>query len=152
MTTTADRGLQAIRGTLFCTALTFAAGPAVAELCDDIRSLNDKNGAVELSLPNTGQTATCTRSLMLGGGMQLHCGWAFAYRAAEATQAFDRVVAAVGQCLGNDAAVTADLNVNHPDFYDLQTFQLGDQEIGVSLKDKATLSETYVFLRVTLPD
>ena len=135
----------------FCAALSFVAGPAFADLCGDIHALKDKSDGVELSLPVTGQTATCTQSLMLGGGKQLHCGWAFAYRAPDAAQAFDRVVSAVTQCLGSDAAVTADLDVNHPDFYDLQTFQLGGQEIDVSLKDKATLSETYVFLRITLP-
>lgn len=137
--------------TRLCAALSFLAGPAIADLCDDIHALKDKSDGFELSLPVTGQTAICTQSLMLGGGTQLHCGWAFAYRTPDAAQAFDRIVSAVTQCLGSDAAVTADLDVNHPDFYDLQTFQLGGQEIGVSLKDKAALSETYVFLRVSRP-
>ncbi|MEO9517802.1 MAG: hypothetical protein ABJH45_09595 [Paracoccaceae bacterium] len=104
-----------------------------------------------MAFPGANDTTICTQSLMLAGGSQLHCGWPFAYRAPEASQAFEELVTAVSACLGKDAAVTADLDVNHPDFYDLQTFQLGDQEIGVSLKDKAALSETYVFLRVTLP-
>jgi hypothetical protein len=48
--------------------------------------------------------------------------------------------------------MTADKDVNHPDFYDLQTFQLNGLEIGVSLKDKAGLSETYIFLRIMASD
>ncbi len=82
----------------------------------------------------------------------MHCGWAFPYRAPEATAAFERLVTTIAACLGAEASVTADLDVNHPDFYDLRTFQSKGREIGVSLKDKAGLSETYVFLRIAVQD
>ncbi len=127
------------------------ATTALAELCDDIGAVSAQSDAVQMTLPSTQETVTCKRALMLSGGAQVHCSWAFDYRVPEASQAFEHLVKSVGQCMGDDAAITADLNVNHPDFYDLQTFELGGQEIAVSLKDKAALSQTYVFLRITLP-
>ncbi|MFK7874902.1 MAG: hypothetical protein AB8B71_03865 [Paracoccaceae bacterium] len=137
-----------------CMAL-LVCGPGTAQgdpFCDDLNApLNLQSRSVVMTLPDTKNTVSCNRSRMLSGGVQLHCGWAFAFRVPEAAQAFDTLLFNVATCLGEDAKVTADLDVNHPDFYDLQTFQLGDQEIAVSLKDKAALSKTYVFLRITLP-
>ena len=136
-----------------CAGLLCAAGSvAQADLCREVRALDAQSGPVMLALPNTGDTVDCTRSLMLSGGSQLHCGWAFPYRAAAAKQAFEHLVAAVADCVGAAAQLQKGLNINHPDYYDLQTFRLEGQEFGVSLKDKAALSETYVFLRVSLPD
>ncbi|MEP2889464.1 hypothetical protein [Tateyamaria sp.] len=133
-------------------AFVICAGSAAAsDFCTDLQNLQASVGGVELALPGTSNAVTCTQSLMLSGGTQLNCGWPFAYRAPQAADTFEGLVVAVTQCLGDGAIVTTDLNVNHPDFYDLQTFRIGGQEIGVSLKDKAALSETYVFLRVTLP-
>lgn len=138
---------------LTATFLLLGVGTAAqADLCADIRALDASSQEPVLELTTAGPPPKCTRSLMLSGGVQLHCGWAFAYRASEAKDAFEGLIAEVTECFGDDARVTSDLDVNHPDFYDLQTFQLGGQEIGVSLKDKAALAETYVFLRVTLPE
>jgi hypothetical protein len=123
-----------------------------ADLCDDTLTLGTKSDDLTLSLPGTEMPALCTRSMALTGGTQVHCAWAFPYRSPAATAAFDRLVSAVAACLGAEASVTEDLHVNHPDFYDLQTFQLKGLEIGVSLKDKAGLSETYVFLRIAVQD
>lgn len=135
-----------------CAAIILWAGNAHAEtFCAEMQDGASQNTHVQMTLPVTGQTTDCTRSLMLSGGVQLHCGWAFAYRAPAAAAAFESLVATVSNCLGEGAAVTADLNVNHPDYYDLQTFELGGREVGVSLKDKGALSQTYVFLRMTLP-
>lgn len=79
----------------------------------------------------------------------MHCGWAFPYREAPAQKAFQQLLSEVTACAEGNQASLADQHVNHPDYYDLQTFQLNDREIGVSLKDKAALGETYVFLRVS---
>ena len=137
---------------LSVTAAIATGSAARADFCQHIRALDGQSRDITLVLPTTGTSAKCTRSLVLSGGSQVHCGWAFAYRASEATLAFQYLVSTVSACPGAAAHVTADLDVNHPDFYDLQTFRLGGQEIGVSLKDKAALSETYVFLRVAVPD
>ncbi|MEP0990931.1 MAG: hypothetical protein ABJG73_15220 [Tateyamaria sp.] len=129
----------------------FAGSATASVFCETIQTLSARSDNISLALPGSASVVRCTRSLMLDGGTQLHCGWSFTYRASAASEAFEGLVEAVTQCLGDGAVVTTDLNVNHPDFYDLQTFRAGGQEIGVSLKDKAALSETYVFLRVTLP-
>lgn len=134
-------------------ALLLWSGAANAQaFCAGIQSVPAQNAPVQMTLPDTGITTDCTRSLMLSGGVQLHCGWAFSYRAPAASEAFAQLVATVQSCLGDDAAVTVDLDVNHPDYYDLQTFQLGGREVGVSLKYKGALSQTYVFLRIALPE
>jgi hypothetical protein len=140
---------------LFVLSLTvslIAGSMARADLCGDIRALDAQSNDVSVTLPVSGEVTKCTRSLVLSGGSQLNCGWAFTYRAPAASEAFENLIATITDCLGAAAHVTADLNVNHPDFYDLQTFRLEGQEIGISLKDKASLSETYIFLRVTLPE
>lgn len=41
--------------------------------------------------------------------------------------------------------------VNHPDSYDLLQFNFGPAIVSVSLKDKAALAKTYVFLRIEQP-
>ena len=128
---------------------------AHANLCDDTLLLGAQSDDLTLTLPGTQMATQRTRSLVLSGGShsQVHCGWAFPYRAPEANVAFERLMTAVSACRGAaEAIMMADQDVNHPDFYDLQTFQLKGQEIGVSLKDKAGLSETYIFLRIAVPD
>lgn len=136
-----------------CTAVVFVAGSAAsADFCLNIRALDAQTDQLTLSLPDTGETTDCTRALTLSGESQLHCGWAFSYRAPAATKAFQRLVKTVTDCLGAGATVTTDPRVNHPDSYHLQTFELEGREFGVSLKDKASLSKSIVFLRVTLPD
>lgn len=125
---------------------------AEADMCEKTLTLGTSNADLTLTLPGTEKSTKCTRSLVLSGGSQVHCGWAFPYRAPEATAAFERLVRTVAACLGTEASMTADQDVNHPDFYDLQTFQSKGREIGVSLKDKAGLSETYVFLRIEVSD
>lgn len=139
------RGQMALSG-----AIAMMANAAQADLCRDIEAVDAQTNRVALTLPLTGKPTTCRQSLMLGGGAQLHCGWAFPYRSDAASQAFEHLVRTVATCLGDEARITADLDVNHPDYYDLQTFTLERREVGVSLKDKATLAQTFVFLRVTL--
>lgn len=102
--------------------------------------------------PGTGDIAPCKASRMLSGATQTHCAWVFAYRDPAATEAFDQLIQAVAGCLGDTAHKHDDPDVNHPDFYDLQIFDIDGHEVGVSLKDKAALSETYVFLRLTRPE
>ena len=53
---------------------------------------------------------------------------------------------------GETFPVIEDLDVNHPDFYDLKTYTKMETSLAVSLKDKAALDQTYVFLRVSKSD
>ncbi|MFK7869266.1 MAG: hypothetical protein AB8B58_08505 [Roseobacter sp.] len=135
---------------ILCAALCCCMGFAArADFCKDLQSLAALKSGATISLPGMSGTAPCKTSLMLSGGTQAHCSWAFAYRAAVAQETFQQVLADVTACAGDHAEITADQDVNHPDFYDLQTFRVNDFEVGVSLKDKAALGETYVFLRVS---
>ena len=90
----------------------------------------------------------CSSALAQTGGRFTYCAWSFDYRAPLANDAFNHLLHAVPACLGLDVARKNDQKVNHPDFYDLQLFETPEAEVSVSLKDKAGLQETYVFLRV----
>lgn len=122
---------------------------AMAGFCEDLQSFEAQSVPMSLALPESGALTTCSRSLQLSGGTQVHCGWAFPYRAEEARSAFQAVLEAVSQCPGGALLGKEDPDVNHPDSYDLQTFRLSAFEIGVSLKDKGALGETYVFVRIS---
>jgi len=93
------------------------------------------------------ELANCTHSLELGGALSLHCARAFDYRSPDAATAFDGLLQQVSAC-----AVAFDRDdqaVSHPDSYDLRQFQMGSGIISVSLKDKGSLNQTYLFLRVS---
>ena len=95
------------------------------------------------------QPANCTHSRGLKGALSLHCAQAFAYRSMGATTAFGNLLEQVSSCA--IAIRSDDQLVSHPDSYDLRQFQLGSGTVSVSLKDKASLAETYLFLRVSQP-
>ena len=128
-------------------ALILTATPAAA-FCPQLEALF--TGSKTITLPQPFDTdANCTTSLALSGETSTHCAWPFDYRAPKATQAFEAVIQAVPNCLATSLQVENDQDVNHPDFYDLRIFQAPEGEVGVSLKDKGGLQQTYVFLRVT---
>lgn len=75
------------------------------------------------------------------------CGWAFGYRSGVADKAFEDISDMVGDCArfrGTDPST-----VSHPDSYSLRQYLIGSDMISVSLKDKAGLNQTMVFLRTT---
>ncbi len=132
------------RGIVLGIVAVLATGPANAgELC---RILADPPETVTLlGLGN----AKCSLSLGLGGVRARACRWPYAYRAPEAREAFARLVADVADCPGA-TAMPLEEGVNHPDSYDLRRFSLEGDTVAVSLKDKAALRETYIFLRVEM--
>ena len=89
----------------------------------------------------------CTLAKTLDGAIY-HCGWEFPYRAERAYETFDEFVRGVDDCIGQRAALHSDHSVNHPDFYDLRRFELEQTDVSVSVKDKAALGRTIVFIRV----
>ncbi|MCF2869880.1 hypothetical protein L0664_02255 [Octadecabacter sp. G9-8] len=126
--------------------LAILACPVTAQsLCD---VLDDLDGDI-LDLPQ-GQ-ANCRTSLALGGTRSIHCALEFSYRSDAAVQAFDELVTQMTACIGQDATVTRDQSVNHPDAYDLRTFENGSRAYAVSIKDKGALRQTLVFVRVQRP-
>jgi len=90
----------------------------------------------------------CTMAQDLSGANAFHCGWGHDYRTGAATKDFEDKTASLQQCFDQAAAIGTDKAVNHPDFYDQRQFQIDDVIVTISLKDKATLQQTYVFLAV----
>lgn len=132
--------------------VSLIGSPVTAQFCEEIAAMAAGQGDPHvISAPWLPANPHCSRALMLSGQTQVQCSWPFEYRTEAATAAFDRILVEVDACLGADAQQSADQDVNHPDFYDLRLFQRGAQEVAVSLKDKATLQQTYVTVRVTQP-
>ncbi len=115
--------------------------------CADLTAL--ANGSVtEIALPS-GAAGTCSVSQDLMGARALNCRWPFGYRARAATDTFAELLDATARCLDTDGVT--DQGVNHPDSYDLRTFKTDTAHIGVSIKDKGALQQTFIFLRVAPP-
>ena len=91
---------------------------------------------------------SCAVSQELSGAKIYQCIWSRAYRAVDARSVFDDLVRKVKDCLGDAAQGTRDQPVNHPDSYELLEFQSQGRRVAVSLKDKAALNQTLVFLRI----
>lgn len=130
-------------------ALLLLASPASANsFCAQLDGLFKEASTISLPSRPDAET-TCSTALALSGETSKHCAWPFDYRSEAATQAFEALVTAVPACLELDVAAADDQDVNHPDFYDLRVFNPAQGEVGISLKDKGALQQTYVFLRVT---
>lgn len=93
--------------------------------------------------------AACGFSLDLSGAKSANCNWAFAYRSDDAKSEFDALLAGLSACADPAFAIETDQPVNHPDFYDLRVFRIAGGEVGLSLKDKVSLDQTFMFLRLT---
>ncbi len=136
------------RGAVILCCLLPGLPAGATDFCAEItRLLTDRDswaGTLELA----GAQATCRTALSLEGTQSLHCGWGFDYRAPAAQAQFDAGLAALSDCLGEDAAVQPDQMVNHPDFYDQRVYTTPSGELGLSLKDKAALGQSFVFLRI----
>lgn len=128
--------------------LTILAGLADAKTdCDTIEAIVDaaQRGEAPSHLPL--DAAECGQSIALGGRSAVHCAWVFALRAPEAEAFFDGMARAAMACAGAKTGVTNTPAVNHPDSYDLRQFRLDGVTLSVSIKDKAALGRTYVFIR-----
>jgi hypothetical protein len=93
--------------------------------------------------------AACGFSLDLSGSKSANCNWAFSYRSTDAKTEFDTLLAGLSACADPAFAIGTDKPVNHPDFYDLHLFRIAGGEVGLSLKDKVSLDQTFMFLRLT---
>jgi hypothetical protein len=91
---------------------------------------------------------TCAATTALSGGTEFHCAWAFPYRSDAARTAFAALNSSVGTCLSSPVRTDTDQRLNHPDSYDLRLYEADRARLSLSIKDKAALGKTYVFLRV----
>ncbi len=98
-------------------------------------------------LPGSHGPADC-RLVTNPKGKSHMCMWAFAYRDDNAIAGFDHLIAALKSCFDGQDPVRDDGTVNHPDSYDARRFTVDGIRFSVSVKDKAALEKTFVFLWV----
>ena len=89
----------------------------------------------------------CGTSLGLSGETSVHCNWGYPYRSPDARAVFNALGAELQACFEGQAGLGEDALVNHPDSYDLLSFDLDGGTLSLSLKDKGALEQTYIFLR-----
>lgn len=88
----------------------------------------------------------CGTTAGLNNAQTATCRWDFDLRAKHARMLFEARLAELQSCLPQYSQKTDD-PVNHPDSYLLETFSQGSTRISISLKDKAQLQQSFVFLR-----
>lgn len=116
----------------FCANATFAS-----PFCD----------AIENSAPIEGATS-CREVVEVGGKSSYQCWWTFNFRAKQAVTFFQNGSDEIAVCLAG-AQKALDQPVNHPDSYVLHEYTAEGRNVAISYKDKTTLQQSFVFLRVT---
>lgn len=89
----------------------------------------------------------CGTALNETAAREIHCRWSFDFRSDEAVEMQDRLASDIRDCL-DASTISPEQGVNHPDTYDQQRFRTADTALSVSLKDKAALQQSFVFLRI----
>lgn len=136
---------------LWFIALTFTAGASAADrFCAELEAydLSHPGDTSLFDAVGLAPKPACATSRALSGPVSNHCYWSFPYRSALATQSFETLVQRVTKC-ANAQVHSKEDTVNHPDTYDLRRFTIAGKIVDVSLKDKAALQQTIVFLRVS---
>jgi len=92
--------------------------------------------------------ASCQTFNSHGGEQGVACWWSFDYRDHAAQDFAQTFWDDVTRCFAG-AELGRDMPVNHPDSYDLRQWQSPKQTFALSLKDKAAIAQTLVFLRMS---
>lgn len=133
-------------------AVALALWPAIAtaDRCSQLRELisHAEAGFPDPSPTQISGAADCAISQDERGGKTHLCHWLFPYRDATATTAFEILDRDIRHCFKDAIALPADPAVNHPDSYQLRRYRRGPLVISASLKDKAALQQSLVFLRI----
>lgn len=133
--------------------LTLGAPAHAASLCTGIAPVLD-------GLRASGDTALSDAALDLEGaaacgvareaaGASHYCYWEHPFRSDEAKAQVDDLERELHKCLSLTGEGTQDQSVNHPDSYDLRTYDIVGASISLSLKDKGALNRSLVFLRIS---
>ena len=117
-------------------------------ICAALQSLHHAVRNQSASPPQSQGFDTCERVQTAGGAQEIHCRWRFSYRDVAAMAWFEDLTAGVTTCLKDAVPEPREPGVNHPDMYLLQEFADPQTTIYTSLKDKAVLDSTFVFLRL----
>ncbi len=132
-----------------------AGAAAAQDLCAEIAPLvalagspadRGSQGKCNAEVPGLGD-ASCQVANRSGGSIS-YCQWVFPYRSVEATATFRDFARQLESCFGTEAVQGAGPGVNHPDSYAQRRYTAGPASVSLSLKDKAALDRTYVFVIV----
>ncbi|MBT5821491.1 MAG: hypothetical protein P8P65_09635 [Planktotalea sp.] len=125
------------------------AMPAFAQACDALEEqLNTRDGISAYLKQDTSRELLCAVALIQNGKTSSFCYAMFDYRSPDAHTALVRLEAAFPDCFPTRATSGAGEVVNHPDSFDQKQFCTPEYDLSLSFKDKATLSQTLVFLRL----
>ena len=117
-------------------------------MCAALQSLHHAVRIQSVSLPQSQGFDTCERVKTADGAQEIHCRWPFPYRDVAAMSWFEGLTAGVTACLEDAMPKPREPGVNHPDIYLLREFADPETTLYISLKDKAALDSTFVFLRL----
>ena len=123
-----------------CTTLETLVGEARSNFA---RRSDSRDGEA----PGLADAEECNLALVPGGRRVFQCRWGFAYRSQASATKFAEVDDALTTC-AQGMRTRDDQAVNHPDTYELRRYRAGAIDLSVSLKDKAALRKTFVFLSI----
>ncbi len=142
-----------------CAAVT-AQSASTSELCPataHLANLARENFAIQpqpadvrkLAFGLSGSNGPAECRIVVKPDKKSHmCMWAFDYRDFRAATGLEDLTTAIETCLGAIRSQRQDNPVNHPDSYEARYFKLDGVNISASIKDKAALEKTFVFLWV----
>ena len=136
---------DAIAGS-FCADIDRLVAEAPDDFSDVIIESSRGSGGFDVTLKLEGVSDCAVRPLL--HARSYSCSWEFRHRDADAYELFEELGRKLEGCFDDDAAVSDDQNVNHPDFYDARIFRLDDVMVALSGKDKSEMGGTYVFVSV----
>lgn len=142
-----SRGARPVFRVLFRTlflALFLGAGPSGGVVAGQCAVLSDLNGFTNTRSGPSG--AVCSTYLATNGATATSCSWNFDYRSSQSRAFAQELWQMISGCATGQER-PADIQVNHPDSYDLRIWQADRATLAVSVKDKASLNRTYVFVR-----
>ena len=153
------RGLAFICAIAFSASSPLLAAGVASGFCDDLHSVIGVNiTAPTRPPPDLTKLALfdapkdCGISQTEAGEIAQHCMAPYPYRSRVALQVFEALNIAMTQCKFTRDRIDEAEAVNHPDSYDQRSYLFGVADaiwrVDLSLKDKATLEQTLLFLRV----
>ena len=123
-------------------AASFALLPigVAAEGCGALLGLLDGSG---------GFAGGACRNIDTERGPARSCNVKFNYRSAVAQERFDKLRKDIEQCIRGAELLPSNASVNHPDTHSEEIFAIPGGRIVISLKDKARLGQSFVFITIT---
>lgn len=123
--------------------------PVFAQDCDALKAqLSTRQGLDTYLHQETGKEVICAIALQTNGQTSTYCYAIFDYRSEQANDAFKQLQSKLSSCFSPLKAQGAGDIVNHPDSFDQKQYCADQNDLSLSLKDKATLNQTLVFLRL----